>query len=1032
MKALTLVRPTLTLVRRADGAWNLADLLPLTPPDPPPACPAWDVRDATVKLVFETGDRHSSDRCEPGAGPLAATLHGVNLTLLPESRRSYRVRGTGGVSGATGEAGGVRFDGAVDLDRGAWRLSGNLRGLELGGGLLADAALGSPELQAGLLAAREKLSEAERKLAGEMDPFAGVEPVRVASLGDGGPLVAGGGGFDDGSGPVRLTDFGLEGDLSAEFSLSAASFTEVPEYDVTVRCRSGTLTNRFLPFPLTGVRGTARVAGGEVRLTEASGRHGATRARAEGVFRPTPLGLAGRVTLSAERVPVTANDRDRLPEVLRKLHETLGPTGTADVRVCVLESEPGVEHGVMKQRWELRELDVTVTDGTARPEKFPYLVEDVRGTARTDGDGVLRLDFRGTAAGRPGMFTGWVRHPGKRCEFRGEVKAVGVPLDRAFRDALPPDVREAVEHMGLSGEADPTLELHRPPGEDRDVNWRLTAAVRGARVRSAAFPYPIDGLSGAVRFDSADGVWKFTDLAGKHGPAALTGEAAFDLSDGGPGRLELSVVARNVPLDRSLRAALPDGPAAVWDLLAPSGTADVRAEVGWTPGRDVRVAAPAFRVRGGSVTLEPFPLPLREVNVTGSYLPDRSDVGAGRVTIGGFGFAHADRGTAPDGSTFPVTLRTSGRGEASHESDGGWSVSFDDVWCDGFVTGPALLTALPDGLRGGAESIDLRGPVNLRVPSAQLRGYADDPAATTAAWQAAADLAGPPGGNTACLGPTVALGAGVVTCEGSYDGLVATLKGELRAASATAYDHTLTDVEAPFAMRGDVLTVGSPGDPNGRHAKAVAYGGFVRADATANLAAGPDYRLSASLNGARLAEYAARHMGSADGLRGNVRASATLAGRGDDLRTVVGRGGVEVQPAALGTLPVVLRLFKAVNMGDPTAFDSAAAEFDLADEAVTFRRVDLRGQAISFVGRGRIERRGDLNLQFYSRPPTTVGRIPLINRLATGWIGVDVTGTVGAPAVKTFNQPVDASLRAFLTPLSPMLRGPPPRTAGGR
>ena len=1023
VRALTLVRPTLTLVRRADGSWNLADLLPLNPPDPAPACPAWEIEDATVRLVFEgtpAGDGAA------GRGPLAATVHGLNCTLLPDSRRSYRVRGTGGMSGAGGDAGGVKFDGAVDLDRGAWRLAGAVRGLELGGGLLADAALGSPEVQAGLLAAREKFEEAERKLAGEPPTRTFRGPYRVAALDDAGPLVTP--PAPDARGPVRLTDFGLEGDLAAEFRLSAGSFAEVPEYDVTVTCRSGTLVNRFLPFPLTGVRGTATIADGEVRLKQASGRHGATRATAEGVFRPTPIGIEGAVTLSAEHVPVTADDRGRLPEALRKLHEILGPTGTVDVRTATLETAPSVEDGELRNRWELRDLDLTVTDGTARPEKFPYPVREVRGTATTDDAGILRLDFRGSVGGKPGVFRGWVRNPGKRCEFRGAARVLGVPLDRAFRDACPPPVREAIEHMAFTGTADGELTLHRPPGFDAPVRWALNGAVRDGAVRADCFPLPIDGLTGRVRFDSYEEVWRFEELRGTYGPATLAGTAAFNPAPSpgpnrAPGRLDLDVTAAGAPLTRAVRAALPEGPRAVWDSLAPTaGTADLRVSVAWAPHGPVKVNVPEFRVRGAALRPTAFPLALSDVGAAGSYRANRTD-GGGTLLLSSFAASHRDQ--TPAG---PVAVRTAGRGEVRHAANGDWELSLDDLAADGLVIGPDLRAALPDSLRTAAEELDVRGPIDLRVPSLQLRGVSDDPDATTAAWRAVAAV----GGNTANLGLTVTLGPGTVTCEGQFDGAAATLGGVLDVAQAEMLDHTLTEVVVPYRLRGDALTLGSPDDPAGRRMTATAYGGAVRADGAANLAAGPAYRLAAELNGAKLGAYAARHMGGSRNLEGNVRGKVTLAGRGGDPRTLTGGGTVEIKPAALGELPVILRLFKAVRMNDPTMFDSAAAQFDFADETVAFRRVDLLGQAISFVGRGRAGRRGDLDLQFYSKPPTT-WRIPLVNALSTGWIGVQVGGTIGQPNVVTFSPAVEGSLRAFLMPLSPLVRGPGPRrTAGGR
>ena len=120
INAVTLVRPTLTLVRRYDGSWDAGSLLPLVLPDPAPAAPRWAVENATVRLVLHTAPDDPA--------PLTATLAGVNLALLPESRRAYRIEGTAAVSGGDADAGRVTLAGSLDLDRGGGGSAGRCGG----------------------------------------------------------------------------------------------------------------------------------------------------------------------------------------------------------------------------------------------------------------------------------------------------------------------------------------------------------------------------------------------------------------------------------------------------------------------------------------------------------------------------------------------------------------------------------------------------------------------------------------------------------------------------------------------------------------------------------------------------------------------------------------------------------------------------------------------------------------------------------------------------------------------------------------
>ena len=790
---------------------------------------------------------------------------------------------------------------------------------------------------------------------------------------------------------------------------------------MTITCRNGTLANRFLPFPLSNVSGEARLAGGVCTLTARPrpARGDGRRGRAARSGRPSAASRGGW-TLSATRVPITREMRPRLPEALRKLHVMLDPTGVADVRTAVLESEPAVEDGVPKQRWELRGLDVTVEDGAARPEKFPYPVRDVRGTAKTDADGVLRLDFRGTAGGRPGRFTGSVVDCGRRCGFEGEAVVAGLPLDRAVRDACPPQVAAALENLRFSGVADARLTLSRARGENTPTHWTLAGPVTGGRARPAGFPYELRELSGRVAYDSRDRRWRFDDLRGRHGAATLEGRGVLTgaLS---PPRLDLALTVRDVPLDRDLRAALPPGPLAVWDLVRPAGTADADLQLAWVPGEPVWAASRRFRVTGGTANLTAFPLPLRNVTVAGSYAPGPED-GGGAVTIDGFSAKHRERTPAGE-----VDLLTTGSAVAEHRGDGGWRVKLDGLKTDGLTFGPALRAAVPQGLRDGLDAVNLRGPVNLRVRELELRGLADDAEATTAAWEVAADLTR----NLADLGPTVRLTGGRVACGGQYDGQKVTLDGVLRSPRADLLDHTLTAVVAPFRLRGDRLVVGTPagGRPPRRgpqHASADAYGGVVRLDADADLAAGPRYDLRAGLDGLSLRTYADRHLGGSDKLEGSVKAVLNVRGRGADLGTVVGNGAVDVEPAALGELGVVMRLFGALGRKDSTMFDYAGAQFRVRDRTADFSRIELRGQAISFRGRGTVDLDGRLGLEFYSQPPAR-WNLPILGALSTGWVRLAVGGTIARPRVDAGSPALDAPLKAFLSPL--LIDGGPPRTA---
>ena len=1000
LRSVTLERPTFTLRRRPDGTWSVLDLLPLELPDPPPPAPDWNIVDATVRFELEAGGT---------LPPLVVTLSGIDLEAVPVARRRYELRGTAAVD----RAGELAFSGWADLDRGTWSLAGSVGGLTLSGGLLADAFLTSPDMQARLASVRAKFEATQDRLAG--GPGSGRPPVMTASAGDG---PVGGLGVDRRL--ARPADFGLDGNLDLTFSAGVPEAGGKLESDVTVACRAGRLVNRFLPFPLTDVTGTLRVADGELVLENASGSAGPTRMSATGRFRPTPAGLRGVVRFSGRNLPIDAGSGPRLPEVLRKLHDKLNPTGQVDLAVAEFTAfdiapVPGGE----PVKWRLTDLDLAVREGTARPPVFPYPVRGVAGTAVMNEAGVIDLAFTGAANGRTGTFRGWAADPGPDVEFRGVLRADDLPIDRVFRDACPPSVAAAVDTLHAAGRGDVRLDLHRPPGRDRPIHWALHAAVREARVNLAAFPYPVSGLSGTVRYDSGGRVWRFERLAGRHGAVAVTGEARLEL-DPRPGRLAMWVESENAVLDDDLRDALPPALRTIWTALRPTGRASFRSEIEWVPGTPARVSLPRFAVRGGGARPHCFPLPLLDVALSGSYDP-RSAPDVGRVNLERFTAAHLDRPAGAAGHhDAPRRITTTGRASLEHRGDGRWTLRFEDLRTPGLEFGPALRAAFPPDVRSALDSLDPRGPADVTAEVLEFRGIAGTEAAVTSAWRVGAVLPD----NRLSVGFDARVRDGRVLVAGNHDGRRTEMAGRLTAPRVGALDHTLGDVTVPFALAGDRLTVGrgdpaspeSAARPRDARATCAVYGGTLAMDAVADLSAGPAYGVRLDLNGLNLQRYAAEELGLSEGVKGVVRGAVDLRGAGPGTDSITGGGYATVEPAALYELPMILRMFSVANYGDPTAFTQADLRFGVARNAVSFSEINLRGKSINFRGKGYVALDRRLDLMFYSRPASRIV-IPLLSNLSSGWIGVRVRGSLDDYAVTKSVPRLDDSLRLFLEPV---------------
>ncbi|HIE98358.1 MAG TPA: hypothetical protein EYQ63_15480 [Fuerstia sp.] len=251
-----------------------------------------------------------------------------------------------------------------------------------------------------------------------------------------------------------------------------------------------------------------------------------------------------------------------------------------------------------------------------------------------------------------------------------------------------------------------------------------------------------------------------------------------------------------------------------------------------------------------------------------------------------------------------------------------------------------------------------------------------------------------------------------------------------------------TDVEGPYSVNDVELVLGSRKVfvDNGltqvdrrQRIKARAYGGDLVLDALVDLRENGRYQFYTEINDALLEDYAALHIPDQKTLKGVIKAWMSLEGTGDSAADVEGEGQLQISPAALYELPVMVHLMGALsqlkfNVQDRTAFDYARMDFSVGREAFNFKRINLVGKSISLLGRGTVGFEGDVHLDFFSRPPRpTAASLPIINRLWTQWTMVEVRGTTSRPLTtpKPLGQ-LDQNMQQFLKAFNPTPGGPIP------
>jgi hypothetical protein len=230
-----------------------------------------------------------------------------------------------------------------------------------------------------------------------------------------------------------------------------------------------------------------------------------------------------------------------------------------------------------------------------RPPRFPYLVEDVHGALAFSRRGVdvTRLEGRaGDATVAAGGLVSFV--PGRPSTAGAMIR--GLAIDRALRDALEAAGVRIFSQVDLAGTADVAVVLE---GSGDAIAPVAEARLRDASLLLAAFPFRLTRVEADLSY--AAGRLALDRLEGLMGDARV--EAHGDVAPlgsppGGPPPVgRVAVTARDLPLDRRLRDALPAALRSAYAGADLDGKATIRANLVLDP----RLAPERFLYNGEAV-----------------------------------------------------------------------------------------------------------------------------------------------------------------------------------------------------------------------------------------------------------------------------------------------------------------------------------------------------------------------------------------------------------------------------------------------
>ncbi len=208
-------------------------------------------------------------------------------------------------------------------------------------------------------------------------------------------------------------------------------------------------------------------------------------------------------------------------------------------------------------------------------EKFPYRVEVLTGSVDFTANSAVLSNLHGKHGDVEIAINGYSKNFGQNRDCRFQVTSENMLLDDELYEALDSGRKELWRAFSPSGAAQIDYRFVRRPG-----GWKKhTLAVQflGGGASYQHFPYPLKNLSGRLFIES--GSVRFSDIVSSYDGRKITvnGEVSGLETDGA--RYDVQINAEHIPIDSTLKAAMPERQKRFYEQYEADGFINVRAEV---------------------------------------------------------------------------------------------------------------------------------------------------------------------------------------------------------------------------------------------------------------------------------------------------------------------------------------------------------------------------------------------------------------------------------------------------------------------
>jgi hypothetical protein len=569
--------------------------------------------------------------------------------------------------------------------------------------------------------------------------------------------------------------------------------------------------------------------------------------------------------------------------------------------------------------------------------------EGVAATTASNENGEHAVGFRGVRITR--------RERVARAHPVGYVEVSGsdVPIHDQLINALRPKAKQLVTNLQAEGTIDFRFRAEWKDLAQQQAITTLELPLKDCRIQYKPFQFPLQHVRGLVKAENDRWLLVNINALGNNDSTAVNCNGTAVTHDSGY-EADLVFEAVNVPLDDTLRKALPPAGQQAWEELRPQGSIDFTAHATRQPNELEPNVEVVLRPREQTVSIEPRRFRYRLNEIQGVAVYKRGQVDLQRIV------ARHNR-----------SLYSVESGVWLVGADGGWQCNLNNVNVDRFAADRDLMIALPPGVQTVLEKLQPSGSIGVYKSNLC---FANAPHSETlaASWDVNLECQQ---AVLQCAFPIRGINGGV-RLVGRSDGRTAVSSGELALDSLLIKDIQLTNVRGPFWADSTRCVMGEPAclaqKQPPRRMTADAYGGSLSTNIELLHGPNPSYKVDVHLAAADLSRFANERLSGSSNLNGKVSGKLMLAGTGMSTQTLRGIGELQVVDANIYQVPLLVAMLSVLKNRTPdtTAFNSCDMDFTIQGEHIRFSQLNLTGDAVSLYGKGEVDFSRRMDLLFYT------------------------------------------------------------------